>query len=210
MLQEVVQQREAETIFRRMRAAWPQVARFTARIRPVPPPEDFAEIGPRDPMYTSDRFGVVVGPRLVLADVGNLDEGAPVRVTLGDGRAFETQVVTRFPERSLALLEVPDGLTLDDPVRSGAMTAGIALFAAAPRDDGHVLAPLFIAHASPRELLTTNALDAFGGMGVFDLEGQLVGILAHERGQVRLLTLEAALEPPPPVLPEPQALPPQP
>lgn len=203
MLQQVVQQREAESIFRRMRAAWPQVARFTARVRPVPP-DDLFEIGPADPAYTSDRFGVVVGARRILADLPGLEESAVAHVTLGDGRAFEARVVTRYPERSLALLEAPEGITLDRPVRAGPVSAGTALFAAAPRNDGIVVAPLFIAHASSRELLTTNALDAFRGIPVFELEGQLVGILAYEADQVRLLTLDAALEPSLPALPEPQ------
>jgi hypothetical protein len=203
MLQEVVQQREAETIFRRMRAAWPLVARFTARVIPIPSSPEAMEFGPHDPAYSAERFGVVAGARRILVDAGEIADDARLRIVLGDGRAFEAGVSARFPGRSLALLEVPETVTLEGPPRAASVEAGTALFAAADRADGFVIAPLFVAHASSRELLTTNALDAFRGMPVFTLEGQLAGILAHERGQVRLLTIEAALEPPALVLPSP-------
>jgi hypothetical protein len=203
MLQEVVQQREAETIFRRMRAAWPQVARFTARVTLMPSSPEAMEFGPRDPAYAAGRFGVVAGPRRILADSGDIADDAVLRIALGDGRAFEARVTARFPDRSLALLEVPETLTLEGPPQAASIVSGTALFAAAQRADGTVIAPLFVAHASSRELLTTNALDAFRGMPVFTLEGQLAGILAYERGQVRLLTVAAALEPPALVLPVP-------
>ena len=209
MLQEVVQQREAETIFRRMRAAWPQVARFTARVTPVPPPPGVIEFGPPDPAYAAGRFGFVAGPRRILTDSGEIADDAILRVALGDGRAFEARVTARFPERSLALLEAPESVALESPPRAESISAGMALFAAAQRADGSVIAPLFVAHASAHELLTTNALDAFRGMPVFTLEGQLAGIVAHERGQVRLLTVAAALELPALILPPPPSAPAQ-
>jgi hypothetical protein len=203
MLQEVVQQREAETVFRRMRAAWPRVAPFTARVTVVPPPSELVEFGPRDPAFAAGRFGVVAGPSRILADTGDVEDDAVFRIMLGDGRAFEARIAARYPDRSLSLLEASESVALEAPSRANSISSGTALFAAAPRTDGPVIAPLFVAHASPRELLTTNALDAFRGMPVFDLEGQLAGILAHERGEVRLLTVAAALEPPALVLPEP-------
>src|SRR5918992_5982992 len=61
ILQQVVQQREAETVFRRMRATWPQVARFAARINALPPPTALMEWGPLDPTVVSERFGLVAG-----------------------------------------------------------------------------------------------------------------------------------------------------
>jgi hypothetical protein len=204
MLQQVVQQREAETIYRRMREAWPGVARFTARVARAAPEPDLLEFGPPDPAQTAERFGVVVGSRRILADVSDAVEGASLNVVLGDGRAFEARVITPFPDRSLAILEAPDGIALEGPERATSVVAGMPIFAAAARRDGTVIAPLFVAHASRRELSTTNALDAFRGMAVFNLEGQLAGILAYERGQVRVLTMGAALEPPPPPLPEPR------
>jgi hypothetical protein len=195
ILQQVVQQREAETVFRRMRAAWPQVARFTARIDALPPPAATTEWGPPDPTVISERFGLVAGPHHVLADAADEEEGSIVRVTIGDSRAFEARVTTRFPAMSMILVETPENVALDTAPRAPAVGAGTALFAAAPRADGNVIAPLFVAHASRRELLTTNTLDAFRGMPVFDLEGRLAGLLAFTSGQVRLLTVDAALAP---------------
>jgi hypothetical protein len=205
MLQEVVQQREAQSIFRRMQDTWPRVARFTARVALMPSAQDLIEFGPVDPRRAVERFGVVAGTRRILADTADFPEGALVRVTLGDGRAFEARTAGAGADRPLAAIEAPAGVVLDPPFRTTTITAGTALFAAAPRADGSVIAPLFVAHASARELLTTNALDAFRGMAVFDLDGQLAGVLAHERGEVRLLTAAAALEPRPPALPEPRA-----
>ena len=205
MLQEVVQQREAQTIFRRMQDTWPRVARFTARVAVMPSAQDLIEFGPVDPARAAERFGVVVGTRRILADTADFTEGALVRVTLGDGRAFEARTAGAVADRSLAFIEPLAAVVLEPPPHATAVPAGTALFAAAPRADGTVIAPLFVAHASRRELLTTNALDAFRGMAVFDLDGQLAGVLAHERGQVRLLTPVAALEPAPPALPEPRA-----
>jgi hypothetical protein len=209
MLQQVVGQREAETIFRRMRDAWPRVARFTARLTPVPPPDDAFETGPQDPLYATERFGVIVGATRILGDIADLGEGAAVRVTLGDGRAFEATVVLRFPERALGIVEAPDSVRLDSPPTAESVTAGTALFAAAPHKNGEVIAPLFVAHVSDRELLTTNNLHPFRGMAAFTLDAELVGIVAYEHNEVRLLALDAALEPPLPDLPEPIP-PPQP
>ena len=201
MLQQVVQQREGETIFRQMRAAWPEIARFTARITPLPSPPDPLEFGPRDPAYATGRFGVVAGPRHILADSADIADDAILRVALGDGRTFDAHVAARFPDRSLVLLEPPAAVSLESPPRAPSIVAGTALFAGAQRVDGPVIAPMFVAHASARELVTTNALDPFRGMPVFTVEGQLAGIVAEERGQVRLLTAAAALEPPALVLP---------
>jgi hypothetical protein len=203
MLQEVVQQREAETIFRRMRATWPQVARFTARVTPVVSPSDMIAFGPPDPASPPVRFGLVADARRIVADAGEIADHAVVRVALGDGQTFDARVTARFPDRSLAVLEAPGTVTLESPPRATSISAGMALFAAAQRADGPVIAPLFVAHASSRELLTTNALDAFRGMPVFTLDGQLAGIVAYERGQMRLLTVGAALQPPALVLPAP-------
>jgi hypothetical protein len=193
ILQQVVQQREAETVFRRMREAWPQVAPFTAR---VTAPIDPTLIGPADPADVSGRFGVVAGPRQILADAAHFERGRAVMVTLGNGRAFEARISAAFPERSLAVLEVNGAGALDLPPRADRVTAGTVAFAGARRLDGDVIAPFFIAHVSGGELLTTNALDAFRGMPVFTLEGALVGIVAQELGRLRLLTLDAAMQPP--------------
>jgi hypothetical protein len=203
MLQEVVEQREAQTTYRRMQDTWPQVARFTARVTPMPSEPDLLQFGPPDPVLAAERFGVVLDSRRILVDTADPNQDRNLRVTLGDGRTFEAHPTTTFSDRSLTVLEAPEGVALDSPRRTTSILPGTPLFAAASRSDGTVIAPLFVAHASGREILTTNALDAFRGMAVFDLEGQLAGILAYERAQVRLLTLAAALESPP-VLPEPR------
>jgi len=210
MLQQVVEQREAETVFRRMREAFTRVARFAARITPPPLPIEALEIAPIDPARTADRFGVVTGATQVLADVADLEDDATVQVRLGNGRLFEARVAARFPDRALALLEAATGGPLEPPVRATGIAAGHPVFAAAPGAGNEIIAPLFVAHVSERELLTTNALDAFRGMPVFTLEGEVAGILAFEGNRVRLLTLDAALQPPALVPPAPVPIVPQP
>ncbi len=96
------------------------------------------------------------------------------------------------------MLQVSGAGTLDLPSRAHRLTAGTVAFAGARRVDGDVIAPLFIAHVSGGELLTTNALDAFRGMPAFTLDGALIGIVAQERGALRLLTLEGAMQQPTP------------
>jgi S1-C subfamily serine protease len=209
ILQEVVQQREADAVFRRMRDAAPAAVRFAARLTPLDLPLDaWSDWQPVAPTRREgDRFGVVTSERSLLADVADLEQGARVRVTLGDGRAFEGQVATRFMTRGLAVVEGVGTAPFERPPAAGqGVAAGTAAFATAPRGDDPIVAPLFIAGVTERELLTTNALDALRGMPVFTLDGDLAGIVAVEDERVRVLTMGAAIAPEPaePSPPEPR------
>jgi hypothetical protein len=196
ILQQVVQQREADAVFRRMRDAAPQAVRFAARLTPLHPRvETWSDWQPTHNERTrADRFAAVLDTRHLLGDAADLDEGARVRVMLGDGRTFEARVTTRFVSRSLAVLEPITEIQLDGPPKAPQpVIAGTAAFATAPGSAAPIVAPLFVAGVTSRELLTTNALDGLRGMPVFTLDGNLAGIVAVEESRARVLTLDAAM-----------------
>jgi S1-C subfamily serine protease len=206
ILQEVVQQREADTVFRRMRGAAPRAARFAVHIEAPPPPmrawSDWEPVPAA--RARGERYGVVIGAREVLGDAGDLDAGTTVRLTTGDGRTFDARVGTRFADRGLAILELSGDAALETPARATDLSAGTAVFAAArPPSGAAIVAPMFLAAVREDELVTTSALDRFRGVPVFTADGETIGIVTGEGGPARLLRFEAALRPPPP--PEPAA-----
>ena len=208
LLREVVEQRAPQSVFRALqrvgRESLPFVARVEAPPRPLESWSDVAARASRRP--PQERYGVIVGPEEILADGTGLVLGDAVTLMVGDGRLFGGTVTAHFRERALALITVDTPSPLAVPDAAAAVAPGDAVVAAGPGEQGHVVAPLFVAAVTRSGILAATPLEAFRGMGVFDEAGAVAGIIGLAAEGLRILPIEEALEPLPFREPPPPAL----
>jgi hypothetical protein len=104
LLQQTVEQREARTVFRALQDAAASTVRFAARLDvPAPPRTAWSDWDRTVPVPRPQlRYGVVVGPHDLLANVADAPPDAVLRIHLGDGRAVAGRVTSRGPVPPLA------------------------------------------------------------------------------------------------------------
>jgi hypothetical protein len=196
ILQEVMNQRDALTIVRRLQDLARQNVRFAARLTvPEFPLERWSDWNPPRTSATRERYAVVVAERRLVGAAADLPEDTRIRVALGDGRQLEGRVGTRYPVRGLAFVDVTTSTPLQVPATSPAIAPGDAVVGAAPSaEQDLIIAPLFVAGMSGDTILLTSLVEGFDGMPVFS-EAGVVGLIARAESGTRMLSLEAALRP---------------
>jgi hypothetical protein len=209
LLQQVVQERQAQATFQILQEVAADTIRFAAHVSaPERPLTEWSDWDPalqaRGPV---DGYAVVVGLRSLLAYGQDLRDDVPVHVRFSDGRTMAARITARFPGYALALLVVEDTGELPVPSRIvDGPKPGDAVVATAPGADGDIVAPLFVSSVRPGGATTTTALESFRGMPVFGTDRALVGIVADVDGETRVVSIAAAMAPPVEAPPAPPAL----
>jgi S1-C subfamily serine protease len=196
LLQEVVQQREAESVLRALQDVGAATVQYGAFVVGEPAPlaawSDWepALAAPADP----GRYGVVIGEGDIVAYARGLSAAAPVRVSIGDGRELMGRITGPVSAAGLARITVQASAPLVAPPRAITLPLpGESVVAAAPTPDGRLIAPLFVAAVSGDTAVTTVPLDPFLGAPVFSAARELVGVVALRGGAARIVFIDAAL-----------------
>ena len=209
LLQEAVEQREPQTVFRALQRVGASSLPYVARVSAAAGPVDFWSDLPGDAAAVptdDERYGVVVGPAEIVAAGASLAVGDDVAVILGDGRQLQGTVTAHFRDRGLALISAITSAPFTVPPIAAAVAPGEAVVAVGVGTEGEVIAPVFVAGTTRSGILAATPLDAFEGMGVFTEGGALAGIIAGTGEGFRILRPDRALAPVPFRDPLPPAL----
>lgn len=205
ILREVVERREAVSIYAALQQTARNVASVSARVVPAPmPPERWSDFQPDPPARV--RFGVVTGPTTLVADAADLPDGAIVEATLGTGSMVSGVVATRYPAAGLATVTLLAAEPV--PVPSASLSPpqpGEPVVAVGPGEDGLLILPLVVAEVRRTGPLLSGAQERHLGLPVFNTRNEWLGVIANGEDGLRVvqpadLTIEPEAPPAPPPL----------
>lgn len=207
ILREVVERREAVSIYAALQQTARNVAAVSARVVPAAtPPERWSDWQPDPPARV--RFGVVTGPVTLVADAADLPDGAVVEATLGTGGVVSGVVAARYPAAGLAMVTLLAAEPVPVPsVSTAPPQAGEPVVAVAPGEDGLLILPLVISEVRRSGLLLSGALERHRGLPVFNTRNEWLGVIADGEDGPRVVDpTNLPVEPEEPAGPEPLGL----
>lgn len=187
ILREVVERREAASIYVALQEVARTVAAAAARLSPIAGPlERWSDIEPD--LNARIRYGVAVDAASLVADAADLPVGSAVEARLGNGRTVMGLVTTRYPRAGLALVAVGDTQPLPVPAASAAAaSAGELVVAVAPGENGLLVVPLAVAEVRRDGLSLSSAFERYRGIPVFNARSEWLGIIADGADGMRVV-----------------------
>jgi S1-C subfamily serine protease len=205
ILRDVVERREAASVYVTLQQTARTVAHLTARVTPTAAARERWSDWKPDPLERRRHGGVVDG-RTLLADAADLPVGSMVAAQLGNGRVVHGVVSAIYPRAGLALITVEAADALPVPTAATVVpTAGELGVAVAPGEEGLLTVPVVIVEVRRSGLYLSGAMEAYRGVPVFNARGEWLGAIADGDGGMRVvrprdLAGESANPPAPPPL----------
>jgi S1-C subfamily serine protease len=194
ILRETVVRRSLPDLAEQVRRTSATAMRHGVRVSAEPVARDrWSDLQTTDPVDTQ-RFGVVVADRRILAEGADLPVSTPVRVETGDGRTMQGTVIRQHRRRGLAVIEVNGGDPMVPPPLAEGVQIADLVVAVGRGTDGAVAAALFVAGVQDGGVLVTGTHALFRGMPVFSPLGGLVGVLADGAGGLVVLAPQQILD----------------